>query len=445
MRFLPLPYICIIGFTFWMFNATYPTMSAWIALLMGGLGISSLYWVLNHDLLNRIERYSTILERKLEGDAQAHMLAIEKTPLNNIIRATNRLDSRRIAEINELSHERGVLATVFAQMSDGVIVTDRLGQVTLINTAALDLFGATEETALGSRVAEVVAHYQLIDLWKECVETVQEQNSVVDFGSNNLFLEVSMSPIKTDELVGFLLLFSNLTEVRRLETVRRDFISNISHELRTPLAGLNAIVETLQDGALDDRPAAERFLGRAENEIDVMTQMVEELLELSRIESGLVPFRFATTGLRPLISEAIERVKRQVDRKGVRVSAELDHTLPPVLIDEARIEQVLNNLLSNAIKFTPEGGTITLSAQPYSQSHILVSVSDTGIGIPARNLPRIFERFYKSEASRTSRGTGLGLAIAKHIIQGHNSTIWAESVEGKGSTFFFTLPCEESE
>jgi two-component system phosphate regulon sensor histidine kinase PhoR len=238
---------------------------------------------------------------------------------------------------------------------------------------------------------------------------------------------------------GYLVILQDLTRVRRLETVRRDFISNISHELRTPLAGLKSLVDTLRGGAIKDRPAAKRFLKRMDAEVDTLTQMVEELLELSRIESGQAPLRMAPTPVSEVVIPPVDRLRPQAERAGVEFTVLLPPELPPVLVDVERARLVLTNLVHNAVKFTPPGGQITVGARPAGED-VTISVQDTGVGIPADDVPRIFERFYKADRARSGGGTGLGLAIAKHIVQGHGGRIWAESVEGEGSTFFFTLP-----
>jgi two-component system phosphate regulon sensor histidine kinase PhoR len=243
--------------------------------------------------------------------------------------------------------------------------------------------------------------------------------------------------------------------------VRRDFISNISHELRTPLAGLKALADTLRDGALEDPPAARRFLDRIETEVDALTQMVEELLELSRIESGRMPLRLQPTAVADVVLPPAERLSPQVERAELNLVVDLPEDLPPVLTEQERMQQVVTNIVHNAIKFTPADGRIvvsgrTLQVEDDSQAlldlyglepgtipageWVVLSVQDTGIGIPAQDLDRIFERFYKIDRARSGGGTGLGLAIAKHIVQAHGGQIWAESREGQGSTFYFTLP-----
>jgi len=227
-------------------------------------------------------------------------------------------------------------------------------------------------------------------------------------------------PLKTSEKGSTLILFQDLTQLRRLETVRRDFISNVSHELRTPLASLKALGETLQEGALDDPPAARRFILRMETEIDNLTQLVNELLELSRIESGKVPLSFHRIQPCALLGPACERMELQVARAGLELVLDCRPDLPVVFADPDRITQVVINLIHNAVKFTPPGGKITLSA--YQDGEFIVFfVKDTGVGIPQDDLDRIFERFYKADRARSGGGTGLGLSIARHSLNNNAS------------------------
>jgi two-component system phosphate regulon sensor histidine kinase PhoR len=230
-----------------------------------------------------------------------------------------------------------------------------------------------------------------------------------------------------------------LTEVRKFETVRRDFISNISHELRTPLASLKALTETLQDGAIDAREVAVRFLNRIEAEVDSLVVMVGELLELTKIESGRVPIELAPVKPGELLTQAFQRMHAQAEREGIIMQIVPGDELPQIYADAPRLLQVLINLIHNAIKFTPSGGQIELSAYQQAEN-VTFCVSDTGTGIPREDRARIFERFFKGDRSRSGGGTGLGLSIAKHTIEGHRGKIWVESEEGRGSRFYFSIP-----
>ena len=301
----------------------------------------------------------------------------------------------------------------------------------------------TPAEALGRPFAAVVRHHSLIELWQRCRAQEQEQVEAVELGPE-LLLQVVVTPFSESGTAGYVVIFQDLTQVRRLQTMRRDFLGNLSHELRTPLASLRAVIETLQDGALADPPAAERFLRQAENEVHAMTQMVAEMTELSQIESGQVRLRLVPVAVARLFEVPLERLASQAERAGTSLSVEVAAGTPPVLADEERIQQVITNLLHNAIKFTLPGGHIRLSAgpQPDNAGEVLFEVRDTGIGIAKADLSRVFERFYKSDRARTRGrgGTGLGLAIARHTVEAHGGRIWVKSKIDKGSSFYFTLP-----
>jgi two-component system phosphate regulon sensor histidine kinase PhoR len=363
--------------------------------------------------------------------------------VGQLARAFNSLGLQFQQKLDELNEERSKLSAVLEQMTDGVLIVDNHSNVQLLNPAAERMFGISEEDALGKSLATTIRHHQLIDLWRLCRESQQDQIVSIELPTTQAYLHGSAISLDRSLPGNTLLLFQDLTEMRRLETIRRDFISNISHELRTPLASLKALAETLLEGALDDPPAARRFLQRMETEVDSLALMVQELLELSRIESGKVPLQLIPYSPHDLLSGAAERLWLQAERSGLSINLDCPQDLPNVLADPRRIEQVIVNLLHNAIKFSPPGGEILLSAQK-SDSVVEFIVKDHGIGIPADDLPRIFERFYKTDRARSKAGTGLGLAISRHLIEVHNGQIWAESVEGEGSTFNFTLPVAES-
>jgi two-component system phosphate regulon sensor histidine kinase PhoR len=224
--------------------------------------------------------------------------------------------------------------------------------------------------------------------------------------------------------------------------MRRDLIGNISHEFRTPLAGIKAMVETLRDGAVDDKEAARDFLTRIDSEVARLTQLVAELTELSRIETGKAELKKEAVNLNQLVEEVITQLSPQAERQKIAISRDFAADLPPVPADRDRVRQVITNIVHNAVKFTPAGGRITITSRLLEGS-IVVDIADTGIGIPKEDSTRVFERFYKGDKARAGEGTGMGLAIAKHVVEAHGGNIWVQSVEGKGSTFSFSLPLKQ--
>ena len=374
-----------------------------------------------------------------DGDLNVRIVPTTRDEVGTLTRSINTMTARLQTQFVRLEDERMKLAAVLNQMTDGVLMVDAQGAVLLMNSAGEDLFDYDHELAVGRSLIEVVRYHQIVDLWELCKSSGEVQSMEFEGGQAPTSFGVSAIPF-ADTLEGnVLILVRDLTQVRRLETMRRDFISNISHELRTPLASLKALVDTLVGGAIEDPADAQHFLNQMDGELDSLTQMVQELFELSRIESGRVPLKRIDIDPGELLNAAGSRIKIQAERAGVMVSVSYPEDLPPVFADPDRISQVLGNLLHNAVKFTPEGGRISLSAYQ-KVDRVIIKVEDTGVGIPAEGLPRIFERFYKADRSRSGGGTGLGLAISRHLVEAHGGQIWAESTEGRGSSFFFTLP-----
>lgn len=381
-----------------------------------------------YDLRKRINQYAQAIRN--QDNFSGNIKELES--LQSVV---NSLQSIFNIERANLNAENARLATVLEQLTDGVLIADADGRVQFANPAARKLFDV--QNPIQQTIAQVIRNFQLIEAWRRCQQTRLIQIETVELPTRKQFLQLTVIPDKYES--GSLLLAQDLTRVRRLETVRRDFISNVSHELRTPLASLKALTETLQNGALADAEAGPRFLDRIHTEVDALTQMTQELLDLSRIESGQVELNFAPITPKNLIHSAAERMKAQAERANLKITVHCDDNLHTMRADYARLEQVLVNLIHNAVKFTKSGGEISLFAESIDNG-VRFAVKDTGIGIPAESLNRIFERFYRVDSSRTGSGTGLGLSIAKHIVEAHKGKIWAESDLGQGSTFYFSIP-----
>jgi len=362
-----------------------------------------------------------------------------KDEIGKISHVFVQLVDRLNTEIEGFKLERSTLNAVLTHMTDAVIIVDGSGLVQLCNPSAERIFNVKKESAVGKSLVEVLRNHQLVELWKECLDSRKQKTMTLEINPNKLFVQGIATPMEDVFPGGVLIVMQDLTRLRKLEKVRSDFVSNVSHELRTPLASIKALTETLQEGALEDPPAARRFLSRMEIEIDNLTQMVQELLELSKIESGRVPLRRLIINSSEIVDRVVERMQVQAERLGLTLLTDYPKDLPQVFADPDRIGQVFVNLIHNSIKFTRPGGKIIVHA--YSdRGRVVFKVEDNGIGIEPESLQRIFERFYKTDRARSSGGTGLGLSIAKHLIESHGGRIWVESEVGKGSSFFFTLP-----
>jgi two-component system phosphate regulon sensor histidine kinase PhoR len=362
-------------------------------------------------------------------------------------RMVQRFLERQDEKLGKLESEGSRLAAVLDQMTDGVVIVDPQGLVRFANPSARRMFES--EAPLGKTVAEVLRSHAMVALWRHSRQTQATQSETLELPSTKRHLQMVIMPDRHGG--GSLILVQDITQLRRLEVVRRDFVSNISHELRTPLASLKALAETLQQGALADSEAGPHFVEQIIREVDALSQMTQELLDLSRIESGQASPTLSRCSPTRILAAAAERMQMQAERAGVALQVDAPDDLPDVRGDAARLEQVLVNLIHNAVKFTAPGGRISLLGEihtsvpptahaPGSIRQIRFAVRDTGAGIPADDLPRIFERFYQVDKARTGGGTGLGLSISRHIVEAHSGRIWVESVEGQGSTFMFTVP-----
>jgi two-component system phosphate regulon sensor histidine kinase PhoR len=357
--------------------------------------------------------------------------------IGRLAHAFNEMSQNLKTTIAAIVDERGNLATVLTNLTDGVVMTDAEEKLLLTNPAAERLFNFKKENVNGHPLIEAVHDYEIDEIVKKCLSTTHEQTAQLE--TNGRFIRVIAVPITTGRSYSTLVLFQDLTELRNLQTMRRELIGNISHDLRTPIAGIKAMVETLQDTAIDDKQVAWDFLTRINGEVDRLTQMVTELTELSHIETGKAELRRVPTNLNYLIEEVVGQMRPQAESKPVTITTDFNSNLPVIKVDKDRIRQTLTNLVHNAIKFNNPGGKVTITTT-FDNESAIVSMSDTGIGISKEDLPHIFERFYKADKARSQGGSGLGLAIAKHTIQAHGGNISVKSEEGKGTTITFDLP-----
>jgi len=349
-----------------------------------------------------------------------------------------RTEARLTSSMALLQRERSDLAVMFEYMDDGVLVLDARDRVELANPAAGRLLRRSR--LQGRQLTSAIRDPDLLEMVRAARGGSPVRHPVELRAPNGprAWIQVVATSLPTDHRL--LVLLQDVTELRRAETVRRDFVANVSHELKTPVASLKALVETLEAGALQDPECGPDFLRRMHVEVDGLAQLVMELLELARIEAGRLDLDLRTCRMDQLVCDSIERIRPYAARVGLNVEVASLQPELYVRADARQIGQVLSNLLSNAVKFTPPGGSIQLGARR-DEMFVEVWVSDSGVGIASHELIRVFERFYKSDPSRTGTGTGLGLAICKHVVHAHGGSITAESDgPGRGSTFRFTLP-----
>ncbi len=338
------------------------------------------------------------------------------------------------SRLERLERERDL---VMSRVGDGVFITDADRIVLHVNQVQAERLGLREEQVIGRSLIEVLHDHEVDDVARRCLTSHREERALVETGGAKRLVQASATPLAEGQ--GCVVVLHDRTELRRLEKVRRDFVANISHELRTPLATLKLLSETLSLSEHEDTALVRDYLGRIEVEVDRLTQMVDELGELSLIETGQLVLERAPVKVAGLVRRAVERLQAQAERADLKVVVEVPAGIKEPCGDERRLEQVLVNLLHNAIKFTPPGGSISVVARDVD-GEVQLAVSDTGVGVAREDLERIFERFYKADRSRSGSGTGLGLAIARHIVDLHGGRIWAESEAGRGSTFCFTIP-----
>jgi two-component system phosphate regulon sensor histidine kinase PhoR len=384
-----------------------------------------------------IKKLTAVSKEMAEGNLNQEITAASRDEVGELARAFNRMAAKLKEAMALVTAERDRMAIVLESMSDAILVLDREGRISMTNKAAEKVLEVPRADAIGRHFIEAVRDYEVDALLQQCLEKKEQRTGLVEVRSKKRLLGVIATPFH--EEAGCLLLIQDLTELRKLETVRRDFIANLSHELRTPIASLKALGETLHEGAIDQPAVARDFVGKMNVEVDRLAQMVQEMGVLSRIESGEAPLQRMPLNVAEVVDRAAGRLKAQADRAGLQIRLDIVSGLPSLSADGARIEQVLVNLIHNAIKFTPPGGRITVSAKAEGDN-LIVSVSDTGVGISEDDLPRVFERFYKADRARAGGGTGLGLAIAKHVVEAHRGRIWVESMEGRGATFSFSIP-----
>jgi two-component system phosphate regulon sensor histidine kinase PhoR len=359
--------------------------------------------------------------------------------------ALDRLADSLHRTVQNLGSERDRLAGILETMAEGVLLTDPNGRIVLANSSLRSMVGASGQL-IGKEPIEAIRNDELAEMIGSVAKKQRPSTGEVDLiGIVPRRVLVRAAPLTGRGNLGVVAVLSDVTELRRLETLRRDFVANVSHELRTPIAAIRAAAETLESGAVDDATAARDFVGMISRHAERLHHLVEDLLELSRIEAQKLDLKFTTIELVELLDHMIGLYALSASRHGVDLVAGSCPRGMTVKADRRALEQILSNLVDNAIKYASAGATVTLAAGP-REDEIVISVADTGPGIAAKHLPRLFERFYRVDRGRGRDvgGTGLGLSIVKHLTEALGGHVMVESLPGVGSTFSVHLPASSA-
>jgi two-component system phosphate regulon sensor histidine kinase PhoR len=393
-----------------------------------------------------LRRMEDVARRMAEGDLTQTVPVTGTDEIAALGVALNRTAVALREKIERLGDEQAKVRTILDGMAEGVVALDERGRLLFLNPAARAMFGVDSAAPEGHPFLEIVRQKGLLDLVHEIRTSGAPARHELELGPPvNRVVAAGGAPLGLGpEAAGVLLVIHDVTELRRLERVRSEFVANVSHELRTPLTCIKGYLETLLDGALDDRAHARRFLEVAGTHAERLDRLIDDLLELSNIESGrvtMVPKRLD-------LGDVVSSVAAMFERRVAQNHQVLERTVPgglAVQADRDRLVQILVNLVDNAVKFTPESGRVGIEARPARDGRVEIRVRDTGIGIPSTELPRITERFYRvdKDRSREVGGTGLGLAIVKHLVQAHGGELHIESTLGQGTTVSFTVPAGE--
>ena len=403
----------------------------------------ALGYLLSFMISKPLVKMASIARIMKEGDFSRKTYIYSHDEVGDLARALDLMAEEIKSKMSKISYEEAKLDGIISSMFEGVMLTDNKGEIVMMNPSLRKIFlidGAPE----GKRPIEILRNNKIQNLVEAIIREGSRHAAEETLArmTEEKVIRVNGAPvIKDGKIQGAILVFHDITELRRLERIRQDFVANVSHELRTPLANIKGYAETLINGALQDQINAKEFTEIIYRESDRLAKIIDDLLDIARIESGKMSMTFLPVEVGPVIKKVREVLRKSTIDKSITITLSIPDGISKILADEGRFSQILLNLVDNAIKYTPENGSVNIGAFELD-GFIRIDVKDTGVGISEKDIPRIFERFYRVDKARSRElgGTGLGLSIAKHLVQAHGSEIWLKSTQGKGSTFSFTIP-----
>ena len=414
----------------------------WIGSLIFVLFVAGGSLLISRTISRRISELKQFSGRVAGGDFRPLEVPPGGDELDDLARALNHTAAQLDGTIRVLIDERNRSAAILRSMIEGVAVISAQERVLFSNRAFSQILGLESIVVEGRPLVEVVRQSDLLAVIKRALANHEEISSEIVVGTvRPRSFAVTASPVRAEGPTGAVLVLHEISELRRLERVRQDFVANISHEFRTPLTAIQGFAETLLGGALDDTANRRRFVEIIRNHATRLARLTEDLLELSRIEAGQLELEFRPVSVDHLVESCLETARLKAAQRDLIVEVSIPDGLPSIRGDANRLQEVLQNLLDNAVQYTPANGRIEVQASQVGDA-VVLTVADTGIGIPQAEQGRIFERFYRVDAarSREAGGTGLGLSIARHIVDAHGGKLWVESAVGEGSRFHFSIP-----
>ena len=403
-------------------------------------GMASL--LISRTFSRRVERLQSFSRRVAEGDFRPIDADRSGDALEALAVSLNDSATRLDRAMRTLREERNLSAAILGSMVEGVAVVNSSERLLFANEGFAGILELDAPPQPGRSLLEVVRQTELIEAVRDVLKGAPRVEAEIVTGTlRQRFFAATVASVKATENSGAVVVLHDITDLRKLERVRRDFVANVSHEFKTPLTAIQGFAETLLAGAMDDPQHRVRFLQIILEHSRRLARLTDDLLELSKMDADRLALEVDRLSASQLVQSCVETTQRVANEKHLRFSINLPQCLPDVAADRRRIAEVLQNLLDNAIQYTPAGGEIVVSASAGGQE-VTFTVSDTGIGIPQVDQPRIFERFYRVDVARSREvgGTGLGLSIAKHLVEAHGGRIWVESEVGRGSQFHFTVP-----
>jgi len=419
----------------------------WFASLMMLLVTGTASLLVSRFFSRRVERLRMFSRRVAEGDFRPIDADRSGDALEALAVSLNDTAARLDRTIRTLTEERNLSAAILGSMVEGVAVVNARERLLFANPGFAEILELDAPPQPGSALVEVVRQTELIEAVREVLKGAPRvETEIVSGRLRQRFFAVTVASVRAAEASGAVVVLHDITDLRKLERVRRDFVANVSHEFKTPLTAIQGFAETLLAGAMDDRQNRLRFLEIILDHSRRLARLTDDLLKLSKMDAERLELEIRRLSVSQFVETCIETTQRSAAEKDLRISVNVGEKLPDIAADRRLLAEVLQNLLDNAIQYTPSGGQIMVSASA-NGNEVTFTVSDTGIGIPRADQPRIFERFYRVDVARSREvgGTGLGLSIAKHLVEAHGGRIWVESEVGQGSQFHFTVPVFDSE